>query len=282
MDNSFSFRLPRGALEESLVSFLRKVDGSSLSTWRDILGKGYVKVNGRVERFASRKVREGDFVEIIFSWKKDLGKTCKSLEILYEDDFLLVISKESGVVCHKEETLFKNFHLVHRLDKDTSGALLLAKNSDVKKKLELLFFKRKVKKSYLALVDGCVEKKTMKIGNFLIKKRQFNGGAIWGSASCGLYAETVFRGLYCDRGHSLLLCQMITGRTHQIRVHCAEMGHPILGDYLYSQSFKYPNHVSRVMLHSFEVEFVHPVSNEIIRVKAPLKDDFKKLCPLKF
>ncbi len=139
-----------------------------------------------------------------------------------------------------------------------------------------LFRARLVKKEYLAVVDGALKKSTGVIDNYLGKKHEFEGQAIWGSISKekGLRAITEWKLLKLGKNLSLIKCYPKTGRTHQIRVHLSEMKHPILGDHQYCKHFQCKYQPKRCLLHALKVVFIHPTKKTKIEVEAPVPPDF--------
>lgn len=224
------------------------------------------RVNGRVETFSTYKLSKRDRVEI----EVVEGKVLKLLS-LFEDEFLLICNKPAGLVCEP-----KNFpaKLVHRLDKETSGVLILAKKESVRHQMIELFAKRLVLKEYVALVDGNVLKKEGRIESRLSKRHGYEGQTIFASGAKGEEAITEWMCLGNGEKAALLLCKPITGRTHQLRVHLKEMGHPILGDTQYSKRFSCSIPISRHLLHALRISFPHPVSGIQITSQASLPEDF--------
>ena len=166
---------------------------------------------------------------------------------------------------------------MHRLDKETSGVLILAKNRQVQKEMEELFRKREVQKIYVALVSGQVRKQQGKTENFLAKKNAYHGQTIWGKAHSGQKAITYWTLLEKGKNISFVQCQPVTGRTHQIRVHLSEMGHPIVGDLIYGRHESAFSDVDRLYLHAYSVSFKRVLKKESVEVIAPIPPSFKKL-----
>lgn len=246
-----------GARAPSVKALKRAIDGKRC------------RVNGRIETFSTYQLRKRDRVEIEVVEAQEL-----TLSILFEDESLIVCNKPAGLVCEP-----KNFpaKLVHRLDKETSGVLILAKKESVRHQMIELFSKRLVKKEYVALVDGTVLKKGGRLVTRLAKKHAYEGQTIYASAPRGEEAITEWKCLGNGQKSALLLCEPITGRTHQLRVHLKEMGHPILGDTQYSKRFVCPIQPHRHLLHAYQISFPHPISGESITVEAPLPEDFLEI-----
>lgn len=243
---------------------------------------GAVRVNGVIERFASRKLKEKDRVSFAFQEKKTIIPFNKK-EILFEDEALLIYNKPAGISSDAKGILeylasySKKLKLVHRLDKETSGVLVLAKTETAKNAMEELFKKRLVEKEYLALVRGVVPFQTKRIANRLSKIREFSGQSLYGSCvKEGLEALTNFSLIKRGKQGSLLACFPETGRTHQIRVHLAELGFPILGDALYGKEVGSSWVPGRLLLHASRIKFPHPVTEEWIEVSAPVPELFEE------
>jgi 23S rRNA pseudouridine955/2504/2580 synthase/23S rRNA pseudouridine1911/1915/1917 synthase len=258
----------------TLLAYLREVYKEAPSVKaikRSIDNKG-VMVNGRVERFSTYKVRVGEVIELHLKEEK----APPAAAILFEDDALKVIDKPAG-------TLSENS--LHRLDKETSGVLVFAKTEEAFDALYLQFKERKVEKVYLAIVDGRVEEDLFQVDNFLGVKKRYSGGTIYGAVApkLGKRAITRFKCLVKSREATLLECLPKTGRTHQIRVHLKERGHPILGDWQYGQTFQCPLKPERHLLHAYKLTLTHPQTGEKVTFTAPLPKDFlliqKKLFP---
>jgi RluA family pseudouridine synthase len=238
-------------------------------------------VNGKIERFASQKVHPGDKIEIHLApiekkqkiqWEKE--------RILYEDNLLLIYNKPAGISVDNEglESIIPfKAPLVHRLDKETTGILILAKNNSIATKLQNLFKERKIVKEYLAIVEGSKKSlplfsearmESYKPHQGKILSRLVNKG--------GKEAKTYFEILCSSKKTMLLLCKPVTGRTHQIRLHCIDIGHPILGDYTYCREYLSKCYPERILLHAFKITFNHPETGVLLSIEAPLPQDFIK------
>lgn len=208
------------------------------------------------------------------------------LQILYEDEYLLIINKPSGYIIYPENhlghgtivnmvaNLYQKRGLnlsirhCHRLDKDTSGCLVFAKDVITHSAMCKLFEERRIEKTYWAYVEGRIEKPG--IVNYAIgRDRHINGKMV--VYAHGKKAKTTYKPLSYKNNTTLLEVKIDTGRTHQIRVHMATIGHPLLGDTLYGNQS-----TGRVMLHCKTLSFIHPITSEKLYVEAPLFNDFKK------
>lgn len=256
--------------------FLREnIEGLSAKKLKEALLFFTCKVNQKVERFASYKVKSGDLISFNQQLYHSESPKYDEKIILYEDEHYLVINKPPHLTCDIEKInqfLNKNLYLVHRLDKQTTGILVLAKNLQALSSMEDLFRKRKVEKNYFAIVVGSFSYPKIKVSKPIKKVQTFDGGGLWQCHPQGLKALTVFNLIEAQKKISLVKCQPVTGRTHQIRVHLAQLGFPLLGDYLYGkeQAIIY----KRFMLHSACLQFVHPYTQQKLSIEASAPLDF--------
>jgi 23S rRNA pseudouridine1911/1915/1917 synthase len=216
------------------------------------------------------------------------------LAVLYEDEYLLVISKPPGLVVHPGSgnpagTLANGLvhycgaiagvgdsvrpGIVHRLDKDTSGLMVIAKREDVHRKLVQMFKDRAVEKEYLALVHGILDQKQGRlvapVGRHPVHRQKMAVREMGGRyAATHWQVVKEFGGIY-----SLVVVGIETGRTHQIRVHMAHLGHPVVGDSLYGKRHC-PKKIIRQMLHASRLRFIHPITGKKLECEAPLWPDF--------
>lgn len=227
-------------------------------------------VNKYVERFCGAQVKKGDLISI---WIEKCPSFNQEKErILFEDPHILVYDKPSFLTSENLAQLTHTF-LSHRLDRDTSGVILLAKNKESLAGLESQFYRRIIHKEYMALVEGKTKDEGNISGNMaLLHKRE--GAVIWGiSRNNGLWSQTHWKLLHHYNRCSLLQCFPLTGRTHQIRVHLNHIGHPIVGDYTYGSKCQ-KNTIFRPLLHSSSLSFSHPITHQPIICTTPLPPDF--------
>jgi len=216
------------------------------------------------------------------------------LEIIFEDNDLIVINKPAGLTVHpgagqREHTLVNALlshcatlsgiggkerpGIVHRLDKETSGCLVVAKNDMAHRELSKQFAARMVEKVYLALVAGRLCKATgvieEKIGRHPVHRQRMRVTSVRGRS-----AKTEYRVIRSSKEASLIECRLHTGRTHQIRVHLHHLGQPVLGDKVYAQ--RATKSFPRQMLHAWKLGFHHPRTGEWKNFEAPLPPDFKE------
>lgn len=264
---------------------MQHVEGEcSARSLKRLIESNRCEINGRTERFASTFLGTGDRVCLHVEEARLLSpKIAEPSRILFEDEALLIYDKPAGINCDEKGILqlwkssLLSLQLVHRLDRDTTGVLLFAKQPIYFHALVEQFKQFQVKKSYLAIVDGIMEESRGVIENHLGKKQAFAGQTIWGSVSPskGLYACTEWEQLSKGKMAALIACHPKTGRTHQIRVHMAEKGHPILGDFQYGKQFQCPYRPSRTLLHAEKIRFQHPITGIELHITAPLPEDFK-------
>lgn len=258
-----------------LIDFLAHYETEvSKKALKKQIESGAASLNGTRERFASKALREGDWVQ----YKAFEEKKVEPLQILYEDEHLLVINKPAGLSCDKNLAVpKKKIYLVHRLDKETSGALLLAKTAEAEARLLEQFKGRDISKEYWAIVDGSPKESEGMIKNRIGKLGAFSGQTLYGSLNQGgLEAVTLWKVLKTGKRAALVACFPETGRTHQLRVHLKEMGHPILGDLLYGREVKNPYRPKGMLLHARRIGFQHPISQRTMSIEAPLSEAFEE------
>jgi len=287
-------------LDNFLITYLKGVPKTRIYR---MVRKGEVRVNkGRVE--VSYRLALGDIVRIPpvrVAEKTDtiiVQPTLKySLEnhILYEDDGFIVLNKPSGFAVHGGSGINsgviealrqlrpqqKFLELVHRLDKETSGCLLIAKKRSVLKLLHEMFRGDGMQKTYLALLAGQFKRKKQWVDVPLLKNVSQGGERMVTVSQAGRTAETLFTRLKAFQEATLVHAAPKTGRTHQIRVHAAWLGHPIVGDERYGENevnkaFKRRGY-KRLFLHAEQLEFTHPVTGKSLHFVAPLPDDLQAL-----
>lgn len=201
------------------------------------------------------------------------------LDILYEDDALIFINKPAGIVVqqrmHEPDEPFLHdlvgihagpVFLMQRLDRGTSGVIFFSRRADINAKLTRQFERKRIRKRYLALCEGELgEKQTIDAPIARV------GAIKFGVREGGLRAVTHVEPITATTRGSFIRVLLETGRTHQIRVHLAAIGHPLAGDWLYGE-----RNAARPMLHAAELEMTHPLTNQPLRVAAPVPDDFSE------
>jgi RluA family pseudouridine synthase len=264
---------------QKLIHFLQNELDSAPSgqTLRKVLEANLCRVNGVIERFGSSEVKKGSIVELSPAWQSVAVQSLSQFDLLHEDEHLMIVNKPIGWVCTDQECL-KAFgakrYLIHRLDKDTTGALLIAKSTEMREAMIKLFKEKQVEKLYYAIVDGIPLDERGCRKTFFAKVGFFEGQTCWGSRPRGLEAETHWKLLSKGKLASLVVCQPITGRTHQIRVHLSEIGHPIIVDRQYARNYRSKFFAKRPLLHAVRISFTHPILGSSIDIKAPIPTDF--------
>ena len=272
----------------------RELPKFSRSRIQQLIRNKFVTRNGSPAR-PRDAVRLGDRIEVTEPppEKIDIEPQAIPLEVLYEDEDLIVINKPAGLVVHpgaghRENTLVNALlhhfpklsgiggkerpGIVHRLDKETSGCLMVAKNDEAHRGLSSQFAERTVNKIYLALVAGKLRKSlgtiAEKIGRHPADRQRMSV-----TSRRGRVAKTDYRVIRASNEMSLVECKLHSGRTHQIRVHLHHLGHPVLGDKVYGGRFA--KTFPRQMLHAWKLGFQHPHSGEWKNFEAPLPADFQ-------
>ena len=268
-----------------------------------LIAGGHVRISNKVPK-PSLKVKRGMEIEgeLVTEEPTSLCPENIPLTILYEDEYLLAINKPVDMVVHpscghRSGTLVNAIlsHLerpaspatkatgrcdtnqrpgiVHRLDKDTTGVILVAKDPKTQEALSSQFHDRKVEKIYRAVVEGSVKKEEDVIEGSMGRHPTLRKKMAL-VAKGGRYSMTRFKVIRRLRGFTYLEVYPKTGRTHQIRVHMASIGHPIVGDELYGKKAK--RLASRPLLHAYKILIEHPVRKAPLRVEAPVPQDFEE------
>lgn len=267
----------------------------SRTTVKRLIEENKITVNGKTEK-PSYEVKLGDLIQI----EEDIPKQPQMIaqdipvDVIYEDEDIIVINKPKGMVVHPgngnpDGTLANAVMnlcgetlsgiggqirpgIVHRLDKDTSGVIVIAKNDKAHIDISNQIKNRETSKKYIALVRGQISEDeatiNMPIGRSLKDRKKM------AVRKNGKEAITHFKVLKRYKDYTLLEVKIETGRTHQIRVHMAEIGHPVVGDYIYSNG-KNPFNVTGQMLHSQRIEFIHPRTKNKISFEAPIPKYFQ-------
>jgi len=253
-----------------------------------------IKVNNKIPK-SNYKLKALDEIEIIFKEPEILKVDAEDipLDILYEDKDLIVVNKVQGMVVHPAPGNYNGtlvnalvFHckdlssingvirpgIVHRIDKDTSGVLVIAKNDEAHNKLSEQLKDHSMKREYYALVEGRLKNEKGTIDKPLArnKRDRLKIGIVEGGKNAITHYEVIER----YNGYTLIKCILETGRTHQIRVHMASIGFPLVGDPLYGfkkQRFK----LKGQMLHAKTLGFIHPTKNEYVEITTELPEYFK-------
>lgn len=266
-----------------------KFENFTRSQIKKLIESQYIKINNKIIK-PSTKIEKKDKITVTIPEFKstELKPLNKYLDIKYESKDLIIINKPSGIVVHpskghQNDTIinaligmkikFESYlgkpkpWLVHRLDKDTSGLLIIAKNETTYNYLTVLQKERKIKKQYIAIVQGIPKSPKARI-EAPIGRNKFNRKTM-SITKEGRYSLTEYTITKSNNNMSLLKITLLTGRTHQIRVHLKAIGHPVIGDILYGKKSKYAN---RQMLHAYKLSFKDNQNNNITVESEPEKD----------
>ena len=300
-------------LDKFLTENLKNLSRSQI---KKIIVSKNIKINKKQIIASSEKIKENDLIEVNIPEKKtnDIKPKKINLDIIYEDEDIIVINKNSGLIVHpgagnKDETLvngllylYKNnlsnlngeFRpgIVHRIDKDTSGIIVVAKNNHAHALLSEQFSKHTISRKYVALVWGVIRPLNGKIST-LISRSKKNRQLMSVSDRLGKKAVTNYKTIKTFSSKeipkiSLVECILETGRTHQIRVHLEYKGNPLVGDKKYGKKktkFKKINKkfneilssFSRQALHAKSLGFIHPTKKKFVNFDSRLPNDFKKM-----
>lgn len=281
-------------LDVYLQTLYPKYSRSRLQEW---IKKGRVKVNGEARK-ASCILKGGESIEVEPMELRALRAKAEDLPlaILYEDEDLVAINKEAGMTVHAgagstEGTLVNALlhrfatlsqlggdlrpGIVHRLDKYTSGVILVAKNDIAHRKLQDQFSERQVEKTYIALVENVMERDTGTVNRPISRdpwKPVRMRAVPKEDPELGREAITHWKVMKRYERHTLVEVKIGTGRTHQIRVHLGSLGHKVAGDVLYGAR---PHESGRFFLHAWRIGFAQPTTEEHIEIEAPLAEELK-------
>ncbi|HOJ93365.1 MAG TPA: RluA family pseudouridine synthase [Dictyoglomaceae bacterium] len=285
-----------GDVKERVDKYLSEKLFLSRSQIQKLIDEGHVKVNGEKIK-TSYKIKLGDNIEVVIPPPENTEIISEDLplEIVYEDEDLLVVNKPRGMVVHPAVGHFQGTlvnallykvkdlsgiggairpGIVHRLDKDTTGLLVVAKNDYAHQHLSEQLKQRTLKRVYWALCEGEIpwDKKRVElsIGRHPVHRKKM------AVVSTGKIAITNFEVLERFKGYTLVSASLETGRTHQVRVHLSHMGFPIVGDEIYGRTDKRFG-IKGQLLHAKEISFIHPREGTIMKFTAPLPEDFQRI-----
>lgn len=276
--------------ENTLLNFLFEVmSEQSKTTVKSLLSHKQVNVNGKMTTKFDTPLSPGDKVTI----GKEKGMAAFShpmLNIIFEDDSLIVIDKMSGLLSmaterDKEKTAYhilseyvkrsnprNRIFILHRLDRETSGLMMFAKNIKVQESLQQNWDRAILERKYVAVIEGEPDKAEGQIRSYIAENKAFVVHTT--NAKDGKLAITNFRVLKSNKQYSLIELDLETGRKNQIRVHMQELGHPIAGDKKYGAK---TNPLNRLSLHAFKLRFVHPDTRKEMDFETPIPKRFSLL-----
>ncbi|MES2400771.1 MAG: RluA family pseudouridine synthase [Pseudomonadota bacterium] len=267
----------------------------SRSYLQQLIAAGLVQVNGTTVTKSSQGIKAGDALRIELRptpQSQAFKPEAMTLDVVFEDDFLLVINKPAGLVVHPapgnwsgtllngllardgDAALLPRAGIVHRLDKDTSGLMVVARKRHIMDELVKMIAARTVNRQYIALAHGswtgpATRRVDLPVGRD--PRNRLRMAVVDLDKHAGKTATTDISLLQSNEGHCLVRCKLHTGRTHQIRVHMAALGHPLLADELYGGQAG--GGLERQALHAFRLAFVHPVTGEALEFNSPPPDD---------
>ena len=242
-------------------------------------------INGEYKNLET-KLKENDILSFSFDEEIDFLNDEKELDVIYEDDYVLLVNKPSDIIIHPDDktktgtlvnivaNYYKNkginrkVRYIHRLDKETTGLILFAKDFLSEAILLKDLQNDNISRKYLAFLEGKLNKKEGIIKANIDKDRHVNGKMC--IAKSGKEAISKYKVIEEFKDYSLVEFSLLTGRTHQIRVHASYINHPLLGDVLYGGNMLYS---SRVALHSYFISFIHPINKKTIDIKIDLPID---------
>ncbi len=296
MKRNISFLISPEEVGERLdVVISKRLGDISRNQVKKLIQSGFVKVNGKISKKPSYKVKRNDDIEVTIPPNEELELEPQDVpfEIIYEDEHIAVIEKPYGIVVHpapghKTNTLVHGLlkrlkglsgiggklrpGIVHRLDKDTSGIMIVAKNDQAHQRLTQSFKNREISKTYAAIVYKVPEKTrgtiSAPIGRHPVHRKKMT------VLKNGREATTQYEVIEKFRKAALLHLKPITGRTHQLRVHMSYIGHPILGDPIYGGQKPDVPKAPRLMLHAFKLELLHPITGKPLNFEVPMPPEF--------
>ena len=288
-----------------LMDFLQaKMGGMAKASIKQLLSQRRVTVNNAIQTRHDTPIRRGEIV-VIASGRGNVELRHPKLRVVYEDDALIVVEKKNGLLTvpvkadSKETTVFSilkeyvrkqshrnTVHVVHRLDRETSGLLVFAKSPELQEYMRTYWRQLVTKRSYVALVEGKLEKNEGKITSWLTEDSRTalvssspvdNGGQL-AITNYKVLKESALQTDEADlkTEYSLVELNLETGRTNQIRVHMASMGHPVVGDRKYGHGNE-SSPIDRLCLHARVLEFIHPMTEKKVRFEAPMPKEFARI-----
>ncbi len=277
---------------DTLLPFLLKnLPGQARNNIKSLLSHHQVTVAGEGVTRHDYPLQTGQEVRINWGLVRNVRQAAGALHILYEDQDVIVVDKPAGMLSmasdsEKENTAYhiltdyvrqkepgSRIFIVHRLDRDTSGVMMFARNEEAKRIMQDHWKERVEDRAYLALVEGTVEKTEGRVHSWLKEtstRLMYSAGADSG----GQEAITHYRRLEVGRGYSLLEIRLETGRKNQIRVHMKDLGHSIAGDKRYGAQ---SNPLGRLGLHAHILAFRHPITQEILRFETEVPQAFQRM-----
>ena len=286
IDTYFHAKITKTMHKKTIVEVLQTY-GVATSKIKYLMDHQCCYVNGE-QLDANQPLKINDYISIDIGYFETLQYPPDPypLDILYEDDYMLIINKPSGYIVYPEThfghstiaNFVANYYLkeglnlsirhCHRLDKDTTGCLIFAKDMITHSAMGKYFENHQIEKTYWAYVEGRIEEKGT-IHFPIGKDRHINGKMV--VFSKGKKSTTWYKPLSIQKDRTLIEVKIDTGRTHQIRVHLSTIGHPLVGDRLYGAKTN-----QKILLHCKTMSFLHPITFQKLYIDAPIPDDFRK------
>lgn len=295
MESKLIIDVPDEETGERIDSFLSGKTDFTRTRIQQLIKDRNITVNGKPTK-SSYKIEENDeiAIEVPEVETTEIKPENIKIDIVYEDSDIAVINKQAGLVVHPAHGHYSGtlvnailYHIkdlsgingeirpgiVHRLDKDTSGLIVIAKNDKVHTALTEMFQEKKIRKTYLAILKGKLNKSEGKIVTQIGRdKNDRKKMTVIDDITKGKNAITNYRVISQNNLFTLVKVNIETGRTHQIRVHMRYLGYPILGDSVYGRK----DNEKRQMLHAYKLEFLHPVTGRQMEFTGEIPEDFQK------
>lgn len=267
-----------GQIGWTLIKFLaatfKEVSKKQCKRWID---QGAVSINGKVCTISSHTLHYLDCITVYVAIQEERAKVQSTLKIIAEYPEFILCNKPIGLLSSNvelSEAIGKGIEIVHRLDRETSGIILVAKTTPMQEILSSLFRQRKIQKEYIAIVPNGWKLESGRLTGKFKRISKPDARPIWtGKSRDGTLGVTDFCVLKREKNFALLHLTPHTGRTHQLRVHCSESGFPIVGDYQYGSTIM----DSRIYLHAYALRFTNPKTQEEIHHYAPIPKEFEIL-----
>jgi 23S rRNA pseudouridine1911/1915/1917 synthase len=295
-------------MSSSLDRHVRETWGVSWGQARSWIASGKVRVGGRVVLEPTARVEQGDKVELALAAPRPRAGALSDEEVVHVDSQIVVVSKAAGLSTVPFEQVDRaerreegdtldsrvrewlerrrlvprgarpSLGVVHRLDKETTGLIVFTRTWAAKQSLAGQFRRHTVHRRYLAIAHGDVQARTLRTVLIPDRGDGLRGSARGATGAQGREAITHVEPVERLRGATLVACRLETGRTHQIRIHLSESGHPLLGEPVYVRDYSGPRlDAPRLMLHAAELGFVHPTTEQEVRWELPLPDDIDQV-----
>lgn len=279
---------------ELLEFLIQNLESQSRTNIKKLMSERQILINGVVHTQFNHPLVKGDKVEILYT--KVRGQKITGLKIIFEDDDIIVVDKESGVLSmstdkEREKTAYSTIRaylkeknpmnkvfIVHRLDRDTSGVMIFAKSEEMQQKLQTKWSEIVTERMYVAIVEGRVEKSEDTIQSYLKENSVFVITSSNTDAFGGKLAISNYKVVAKSPAFTMLEVKIETGRKNQIRVHMQDIGHPIIGDSKYGSK---KNPLARLGLHAKTIIFKHPKTGKILEFVSPIPTRFSEMFKIK-